>query len=238
MPPVGARLTSAEVATLRAWIDQGAPWAASGKTAGGGNTHWAFRKVTRPEAPAVRDRAWPRNAIDRFVLGARWNPRVSRRRPKPSRTTLIRRVSLDLTGLPPTPQEVEAFLSDNRPDAYERLVDRLLASPHYGEKLGAALARPGALRRQRRLREGPAAALCLALAALGHRRAQPRHAVRPVHRRATGRRPAAERDARQLIATGFHRNTLTNREGGVDPEEFRVEQVATAPRRSAPCGSG
>jgi hypothetical protein len=106
-----------------------APLAAAGKD------HWAWRKPLRPVLPAVKDRSWPRNAIDPFILAkleaAGLTPAAAA-----SRTTLIRRVSFDLIGLPPTPQEIDAFVNDPAPEAYERLVDRLLASPHYGERWG------------------------------------------------------------------------------------------------------
>ncbi len=95
--------------------------------------HWAYRPPARPEPPEVRDRAWVRNPIDRFVRAGQealgFTPS-----PEADRVALIRRVTFDLTGLPPSPAEVEAYLLDNRPDAYERLVDRLLASPRYGER--------------------------------------------------------------------------------------------------------
>src|SRR5581483_7186688 len=106
------------------WIQQGAKWQA----------HWSFIPPKRPELPAVQQKDWPRNAIDYFVL-----QRLEREGLKPSpeadRRTLIRRVSLDLTGLPPTPAEVAAFLADRSPNAYENVVDRYLASPHYGERM-------------------------------------------------------------------------------------------------------
>ena len=135
MPPMGARLTAAEIGLLRAWIDQGVEWPES-VTAVSRPSHWAFQKIARPEPPAVRNRAWPRNAIDDFVLAKLESESIAPS-PEAARSTLIRRVSLDLTGLPPSPDEVRDFLGDNRPDAYERAVDRLLDSPHYGEN-GAA----------------------------------------------------------------------------------------------------
>ncbi len=126
MPPMGARLTAAEVGRLRAWIDQGAAYSAHAAT------HWSFQKIQRPAVPAVKNRAWVRNPIDAFIL-ARLEKEGIAPSPEARQLTLLRRVSLDLTGLPPTPAEIRAFLADTRPDAYERLVDRLLASPHYGE---------------------------------------------------------------------------------------------------------
>ncbi len=142
MPPVGARLTAGEVGLLRAWIDQGAAWPASptGTTPGAIGAkpgHWAWQSVHSFEPPQSRTRHWARNSIDAFVL-----ERLEREGIEPSqeasKTTLVRRLYLDLTGLPPSPEDVLEFLADNRPDAYERLVDRLLQSPHYGEKWAAA----------------------------------------------------------------------------------------------------
>ena len=133
-----------------------------------------------------------------------------------------------------------------RPDAeaYEKLVDRLLASPHYGERTGPALARPGPLRRLQWLHHRRQT-IHLAVARLGHRRVQSQHAVRPIHHRTVRRRPAAGGDTAQFIATGFHRNTSFNEEGGTNPEQFRVERVvdrtnttgavARAHRRLAQC---
>ncbi len=127
MPPAWSDrkpLSEKEVATLRAWIQQGAKWQA----------HWSFTPPVRPELPAVRNRAWVRNPIDNFVLA-----RLDREHLSPSSETsrpqLLRRVSFDLTGLPPTLAELDAFLADKSPDAYEKAVDRLLASPRYGERM-------------------------------------------------------------------------------------------------------
>ena len=147
MPPRGRRLTDEQVGLLRTWIDQGARWneaarsekarseaAASDKTIDT-REHWAFRPVARPPVPQLKDAAWVRNPIDAFVLS-----RLESSGMKPAheadRPTLIRRLYLDLLGLTPAPDEVDAFVSDTRPDAYERLVDRLLASPHFGERWG------------------------------------------------------------------------------------------------------
>lgn len=126
MPPdaFGKTLKPAQIDTLRRWIAQGGKYTA----------HWAFVTPKRPPVPAVKDGKWPLNPIDRFVL-ARLEKEGLRPSPSADRYTLIRRVTLDLTGLPPTPAEVNAFLADKAPGAYERVVDRLLASPHYGEKM-------------------------------------------------------------------------------------------------------
>jgi hypothetical protein len=225
MPPGGPPLAAMEIAKLREWIDGGAVWPASGTAAPPkAEQHWSFRPVQRPTPPATRNRIWGRNEIDQFILArldkVGWDPS-----PEAPRTTLIRRVALDITGLPPTPQEVAAFLGDNRPDAYERLVDRLLESPHFGERW----ARPW-----------------LDLARYADSDGYEKDYVRPhawrwrhwvidainqdmpfdqftVEQIAGDLLPNATID--QRIATGFHRNTLTNREGGVNVEQFRVEQV-------------
>jgi hypothetical protein len=126
MPPAktGKRLTPQQIQLLRQWIDQGAEW----------SRHWSFLPPRRPALPKVADTAWPRNALDYFILA--WlEAQGLKPSPEADKVTLIRRLTLDLTGLPPTPAEVDAFLADTRPNAYEKLVDRLLASPRYGERL-------------------------------------------------------------------------------------------------------
>src|SRR5262249_34151039 len=132
MPPVGAALNEKEVAALRAWIGEGAKWPAGYKP-GERPMLWSFRPIAKPAAPAVKNKAWVRNDIDAFVL-ARLEKEGIAASPEASKATLLRRLSLDLTGLPPTPEEITIFSGDVRPNAYERAVDRLLASPHYGEK--------------------------------------------------------------------------------------------------------
>ncbi len=126
MPPVGSghKLTDKQIEQLKYWIDQGAEW----------NEHWAFIAPKRPDLPAVTYKAWVKNPIDAFIL-ARLEKEGLKPSPEADRATLIRRVSLDLIGLPPTPAEVDAFVADKSPDAYEKVVDRLLASPRYGEKM-------------------------------------------------------------------------------------------------------
>ncbi len=127
MPPPesGKTLSAAEIGLLKGWVEQGAPW----------KDHWSFVKPTRPAPPASRHASLVRNPIDSFVLS-----RLEREGIEPSpaadKVTLVRRATLDLTGLPPTPAEVDAFLADTAPDAYERLLDRLLKSPRYGEHMG------------------------------------------------------------------------------------------------------
>jgi mono/diheme cytochrome c family protein len=135
MPPEGERLPDDTVALLRAWIDQGAEWpdGIDQTVLRAKEDHWAFRPAARPAVPEVRNSLWGRTPIDRFILAQLEQEKMSPS-PEADRVTLIRRLTFNLTGLVPTPEEVEAFLLDNRPDAYERLVNRLLASPRYGER--------------------------------------------------------------------------------------------------------
>ena len=138
MPPKGTRLTSEEVSLIRAWIDQGSHGPVADTAARPqvvASDHWAFRSVVRPPLPTVRDASWVRNPIDRFILAPLEHRKIMPAR-EADRATLLRRLSLDLTGLPPTVDEVDAFLTDRSPDSYERCVERLLASPAYGERWG------------------------------------------------------------------------------------------------------
>ncbi|MBK9170941.1 MAG: PSD1 domain-containing protein [Bryobacterales bacterium] len=229
MPPAGAKLTPVEVGILRAWIDQGANWSAKATAESAAPRaekpqHWAFVAPRRPEVPEVRRKEWVRNPVDAFIL-ARLEGEGIAPSPEASRETLIRRATLDLTGLLPTPEETAAFLADTRPDAYERLVDGLLASPHYGEKWArhwldlARYAdsdgyekdqvRPHAWRYRHWL-----------IAALNRDMPFDRFTRETM---AGDLLPEPTPDSR--IATAFHRNTLTNREGGVDVFQFRFEQV-------------
>jgi hypothetical protein len=145
MPPKG-RLTAEQVADLTAWVRMGAPWPAGTAPHPGGpakaafdlrerRRHWAFQPLHSGPPPSVRHAAWVRTPVDAFVL-AKLEAVGLAPAPPADRRTLIRRVTYDLIGLPPTPAEIDAFLADESPDAYPHLVDRLLASPHYGERWG------------------------------------------------------------------------------------------------------
>ncbi|NUM99536.1 MAG: DUF1549 domain-containing protein [Bryobacteraceae bacterium] len=222
MPPT-TRLKEEQVEVLRAWIDAGVPWSSTpAKIRAAG--HWAFQPVRRPAVPEVRNSAWTRNAIDRFIA-ARLEKEGLPPSPEADKYTLLRRVSLDLTGLPPSPAEVDAFLADRSPDAYERVVDQLLASPHFGERWGRHW---------------------LDLARYADSDGYNIDSPRPMWKYRDWVINALNRDmpfdqfvieqiagdllphptADQLIATGFHRNTLLNLEGGIDFEQYRVEAVA------------
>jgi len=137
MPPPksGKKLTPAQIDLLKRWIGQGAPW----------QEHWAFVKPERPSLPKVKETRWPRNDIDYFVL-ARLEKEELKPSPEADKTTLVRRATLDLTGLPPTPQEVDAFLADKDPQAYDKLVDRLLNAPQYGEHMAVIGSTPPGMR--------------------------------------------------------------------------------------------
>ena len=126
MPPAdsGSVLTAVQIERIRKWIEQGAQW----------QGHWSFIAPQPCPLPQVKDAIWPRNAIDYFILSRLENAGL-KPSPQAGKRTLIRRLSLDLMGLPPTRQEVAAFLADESPDAYDNVVDRLLASPRYGERM-------------------------------------------------------------------------------------------------------
>ena len=139
MPPTG-KLTPGQIDTLGRWVKMGVPWSEAARAGAPAvderaRGFWSFRPVVRPPIPAVKATGWVRTPVDAFVL-ARLEAAGLQLAPPAAKTSLLRRITYDLTGLPPTPAEVEAFLADTAPDAYERVVDRLLASPHYGEKWG------------------------------------------------------------------------------------------------------
>jgi hypothetical protein len=254
MPP-GSRLPAREIELLRGWIDGGAAWPDEPESGVRRSAHWSFQPIRRAVVPRVREQGRVRNPVDAFIL-ATLERRGIRPSPEADRTTLIRRVSLDLTGLPPTPEEVEAFVGDRQPGAYERLVDRLLASPRYGERwarwwLDAARyadsngytidsARQiwmyrdwviNALNRdlpfdQFTIQQIAGDLLVKrgelgAVAGTDGGRDQTTLVSKGL---VTASLTPEQRDA--LIATGYHRNTLFNEEGGTDPEQFRVEAVA------------
>ncbi len=229
MPPSGPRLDDSQVSLLRAWIDQGAPWpestdAETANVSAPRSEHWAFQPIKRPEPPAVAGTAWVRNSIDQFVLVALEARGISPS-PEADRATLIRRLSLDLTGLPPTPEEVGAFISDNRPEAYVELVDRLLNSPHYGERwarhwLDLARYADSDGYRSDSFRPNAWRWREWVINAVNEDMPFDQFTVEQI---AGDLLPNASTS--QKVATGFHRNTLTNHEGGTDPEQFRVEQI-------------
>jgi len=225
MPPEGEKLSRDDIALLRAWIDQGAKWSKDGDSGGKSSaTHWSFQPIKRPMLPTVHAETWVRNPIDRFVL-ARLEPKKIGPASEADRRTLIRRLSLDLLGLPPTPAEIEAFVKDAAPDAYDQLVDRLLASPHFGERWGRHwldLARYADSDGYEKDSPRPFAWRYRNWVIDAFNRDLPFDQF-TIEQLAGDLLPDATLE--QKVATGFHRNTLTNKEGGVDQEEFRVAAV-------------
>jgi mono/diheme cytochrome c family protein/cytochrome c553 len=134
MPPDG-RLKDAEVADLAAWVKRGAPFPVAAKVGPDPAKHWAFQPVGNPAVPVGKDAAWAKSDLDKFVL-VRLEAAGLKPAPPADGRTLIRRATFDLTGLPPTPEEIDAFLQDGSPEAFAKVVDRLLASPAYGERWG------------------------------------------------------------------------------------------------------
>ena len=230
MPLGGPRLTPGEVGILRAWIDQGAPWpepgameATTSRTAKPQSTHWAFQSVRRPQLPAVRNRRWVRNPIDLFVLARLESEGISPS-PEADKNTLVRRASLDLTGLPPAPAEIDGLLKDPSPNAYEKVVDRLLNSPRYGERMAARWLdaaryadtngyQTDGERSMWRWRDW-------VIDAFNRNMPFDQFTIEQI---AGDMLP--DPTLEQTIATGFNRNHRGNGEGGVIPEEFAVEYV-------------
>ncbi len=214
-------LSRDQVAKIRAWIDAGAVWPETANAAGNA-THWAFKPPIRAKPPRVQNSKWVRNPIDNFVL-ARLEPAKIKPSPEADRVTLIRRLSFDLLGLPPKADDVTAFLNDTTPDAYERLVERLLASPHFGERWGRQwldLARYADSDGYEKDTARPYAYLFRDWVIDAINQDLPFDQF-TIEQLAGDLLPNATK--KQMIATGFHRQTLTNKEGGVDQEEFRCK---------------
>jgi Protein of unknown function (DUF1553)/Protein of unknown function (DUF1549)/Concanavalin A-like lectin/glucanases superfamily/Planctomycete cytochrome C len=216
MPPAwsgAVKLKDSEIDLLTRWIAQGASW----------QNHWSFIPPERPDPPQVSDRVWPKNPIDNFVM-ARLDREGLKPSPEADKRTLLRRVSFDLTGLPPSPTDVKAFVDDSSPNAYEQVVDRLLASPRYGERMAVRWLdaaryadtngyQTDAERSMYRWRDW-------VIDAFNRNMPYDRFATEQL---AGDLLPNATRD--QIIATGFNRNHRGNGEGGIIPEEYAVEYV-------------
>jgi hypothetical protein len=217
MPAAGPPLPADQIEILRRWVDQGAIWPDAPKSAAAVTKHWAYVKPVKPTQPQVKNTGWIRNPIDNFVL-ARLEKEGLHPSPEASRETLIRRLSLDLIGLPPTPAEVDAFVNDTRADAYDRLVERLLSSPHYGERWATPwldLARYGDSDGYEKdaQREGWAYRDWVIDA---FNRNMPFDQF-TIEQLAGDLLPNATRE--QKVATGFVRASMLNTEAGTDPEE-------------------
>jgi mono/diheme cytochrome c family protein len=224
MPRKKEKFTAEQIGLVRAWIDQGAVWEGVQATKATANTnHWAFRKPVRPVPPTTADSNWGTTAIDQFILATLEQAKL-KPSPETDKTTLLRRLSLDLIGLPPTPAEVDAFLADNSPNAYTKQVERLLASPHYGEKWGrfwldaARYADSDGFEKDKTrnvwfYRDWVINAFNADLP----------YDEFIIKQLAGDLLPNATQD--DLVATGFLRNSMSNEEGGADPEQFRMEAL-------------
>ncbi|HUR44602.1 MAG TPA: DUF1549 domain-containing protein, partial [Candidatus Saccharimonadales bacterium] len=221
MPPPdsGKTLTPLEITELKKWILEGAEY----------SQHWAYVKPQRPALPKLQERAWPRNTIDDFIL-SRLEREKLKHSPEADRATLIRRVSLDLIGLPPTLADVDRFLNDNEPRAYERLVDRLLKESAFGEHWARLWLDQARYADSSGYADDPARTIW----------AYRDYVIRALNANMPFDRFTLEQIAgdllddptdEQLIATAFHRNTMTNNEGGTSDEEYRnvavVDRVNT-----------
>jgi hypothetical protein len=221
MPPpkTGKKVSASDAALLARWIKEGAGYA----------KHWSYTVPTRPALPKVRKAAWPKNEIDYFILA-----RLEKEKLKPSReadrATIIRRVALDLTGLPPTPAEVAAFAGDKSKNAYERMVDGLLARESFGEHWAKNWLDQARYADSAGYADDPARTIWAyrdyVIRALNANKPFDQFTIEQI---AGDLLP--EPTEEQLIATGFHRNTMTNNEGGTSDEEFRnvavVDRVNT-----------
>jgi len=215
MPPLstGHKLTPVQIETIKQWIDSGAKW----------ETHWAFAPPVRPDLPAVKSESWTRTPIDRFIL-ARLEKEGLTPAPETNKATLLRRVTFDLTGLPPTPAELKNFLADNSSTAYEKVVDRLLASPHYGERMSVPwldLARYSdthgyhidSAREMWPWRDW-------VIQAFNQNMPYDQFTLEQIAGDLLPNSTQAQR-----IATGFNRNHMINFEGGAIPEEYQNEYI-------------
>ena len=216
MPMGGPALAPEKIDLLRKWIDSGANWP-------GAVTHWAFVAPVRPPVPRPSHTGWTRNPIDAFLLSGMEQANLAPS-PEAGRATMLRRLSLDLIGLPPTPAELDAFLADRSPDAYEKQVERLLASPHYGERWGRIWLDAARYADSNGYEKDAPRSVWFyrdwVINALNRDLPYNQFLIEQI---AGDLLPGATQD--QKVATGFLRNSMINEEGGVDPEQFRMEAM-------------
>lgn len=215
MPPPASKkkLTDAQIALIQQWVEQGAKW----------STHWSYSPPVRPRVPDIAVTSGARNAIDHFIR-ARLEKEKLAQSPEADRITLLRRLSLDLIGLPPTIEEVDAFVNDASNDAYEKQVERLLASPHYGERWGRHWLDAARYADSDGYEKDKSRQVWFyrdwVTDALNRDLPYDQFIIEQI---AGDELPNATQD--QIVATGFLRNSMCNEEGGIDPEQFRMEAM-------------
>ena len=219
MPPPdsGLELTTDQIDVLSNWVNEGADWPEDDR-------HWSFIPPVRPEAPQAKNKDWPRNDIDRFVL-ARLEKESLHPSPEANKETLLRRVTFDLTGLPPSPEEMDDFLADKSDEAYDKVVDHLLSSPHYGEHIASSWLDAARYADTDGYQNDRTRYMWVwrdwVIRSLNENKPFDRFIVEQM---AGDLLP--ERDFFTQVATGYNRNHRINSEGGSIPDEWIVEYVA------------
>ncbi|MFO1023482.1 MAG: DUF1549 domain-containing protein, partial [Planctomycetales bacterium] len=213
-PPKSGKIIKPEqIALVKKWIEQGAEW----------SDHWAFTTPVKPAIAQVKKSGWVKNPIDQYIL-ARLEKEGLSPAPSADKTTLLRRLSLDLIGLPPTPEEVRAFLADTSADAYQKQVERLLKSPHYGEKWGRQWLDAARYADSDGYEKDKSRQVWFyrdwVVNALNRDLPYDQFLIEQL---AGDQLPNPTQD--QIVATGFLRNSMCNEEGGIDPEQFRMEAM-------------
>jgi mono/diheme cytochrome c family protein len=223
MPLGGEELRPEQVQLIKQWIDEGATWPDFASNETKIQKHWAYLAPVRPALPQVINKAWVKNPIDQFIL-ARLEKEGLTPSAEADRVTLLRRLSLDIIGLPPTPEEVDAFLKDKSPTAYEKQVERLLASPHYGERWGRQWLDAARYADSDGYEKDKPRWVWFyrdwVINSLNNDKPYDQFIIEQI---AGDLLPNATQD--QIVATGFLRNSMINEEGGVDPEQFRMEAM-------------
>jgi cytochrome c553 len=225
MPQKGERLTDEQIGLLRAWIDQGAKWPDGVDKVAfvEPKDHWAFKSPVRPKEPKLKNKAWARNAIDKFILAKLESEKLAPSA-EADRATLVRRLSLDLTGLPPKIEEIDRFVADKSDRAYEDLVERLLSSPHYGERWGRHWLDAARYADSNGFEKDAPRSIWpyrdWVIKAINRDLPFDQFTIEQL---AGDLLPNATLD--QRVATGFLRNSMMNQEGGIEPEQFRVEAM-------------
>ncbi len=230
MPFNRAALSQRQIDLIARWIDEGAPWDSLETRNSKLETkpHWAFVAPVRPVSPTVNNKAWTRNPIDNFIL-AKLETENLAPSPEANKITLLRRLSLDLIGLPPTPEEVDAFLKDTSPRAYEKQVERLLASPHYGEKWARQWLDAARYADSDGFEKDKPRQVWFyrdwVINALNRDLPYDQFIIEQIAGDLLPPKKNLGATQEQRVATGFLRNSMINEEGGVDPEQFRMEAM-------------